>query len=155
MSSVRPTSGDEATSLNDSPEAIPTSTVSSPSSFTATEGVHLLSAAVVIPHPHKKDNGGEDAFVVVGNMAIGVADGVGEWRLRGVDAGLYSRSVMEYCRQELDKHVGQSSPYESVDSRNAAPSQLLTKKKLSERGTISDVVVSPGVDPKVCKYLFR
>lgn len=57
----------------------------------------------------KADKGGEDAHFVLDedsaskreHSAAGVADGVGGWAQQGVDAGLYSRSLMEWCRQVI------------------------------------------------------
>ena len=39
--------------------------------------------------------GGEDAYFTQGNMFLGVADGIYEWRDRGIDAGLFSRALMK------------------------------------------------------------
>jgi len=60
-----------------------------------------------IPHREKLlSTGGEDAFFATPpNLALGkpwlgamgVADGVGAWEDRGVDAGLYSRTIMRHC----------------------------------------------------------
>lgn len=71
-----------------------------------------------IPHPEKVSAGakgenkkgfghsGEDAFFFASNSngiyALGVADGVYEWRTVGVDAGEFSKALMEYCRQGIE-----------------------------------------------------
>eukprot|EP00889_Picochlorum_renovo_P001840 jgi/Picre1/28870/NNA_004266.t1 len=50
--------------------------------------------------------GGEDAYFYASNSngiwAVGVADGVYEWRQVGIDAGAFSRQLMEYCRQAIE-----------------------------------------------------
>lgn len=60
------------------------------------EGVaaSLVSSWCCIPHPAKAHRGGEDA-VFVTPFSVGCADGVGGWAARGVDSGLYSRSLMQ------------------------------------------------------------
>lgn len=52
----------------------------------------------MIPHPDKKDKGGEDAFfssrwysLLISVLAV--ADGVGGWNELGVDPALYSRKL--------------------------------------------------------------
>lgn len=55
-------------------------------------GVHM------IPHPDKKDSGGEDAYFISGNV-MGVSDGVGGWRRMGIDSGLYSRKLMNEAKR--------------------------------------------------------
>lgn len=63
----------------------------------------LLPGAAVIPHPSKKDKGGEDAFFACDRgMCIGVADGVGGWAEIGVDPGLYSRELMAFAKQAAE-----------------------------------------------------
>jgi protein phosphatase PTC7 len=57
--------------------------------------LRLETGHSMIAHPGKK-NGGEDAcFVHEGatHSAIGVADGVGGWASRGIDAGIYAREA--------------------------------------------------------------
>ena len=64
-----------------------------------------------IPHPEKAGKGGEDAHFVLEvehggtrqHSAVGVADGVGGWASQGVDAGLYSRSLMKWTRHRLQQ----------------------------------------------------
>jgi len=50
--------------------------------------------------------GGEDSYFYASNSngiyALGVADGVYEWRDVGIDAGAFSRSLMEFCRQAVE-----------------------------------------------------
>jgi protein phosphatase PTC7 len=64
------------------------------------EQLRFRAAAAVIPHPDKVDKGGEDAFFIADDgLAVGVADGVGSWIERNVDPGLYSRMLMEKCKE--------------------------------------------------------
>lgn len=51
------------------------------------------------PHPDKVAKGGEDAYYIADNkLSLGVADGVGGWADIGVDAGEYSRMLMDKAR---------------------------------------------------------
>lgn len=80
----------------------------------------LHSYAMSIPHPAKKDTGGEDAYFVgtlepdntgtttrsapssaVDVLTLGVADGVGSWFERGVSAKEYARALMEAAHQAV------------------------------------------------------
>jgi len=47
----------------------------------------------IIPHPKKAQKGGEDACYAT-TLSVGVADGVGGWGSRTVDAGLYAKALM-------------------------------------------------------------
>lgn len=59
------------------------------------ETLKLVSGSSCIPHPDKKETGGEDAhFICADEQAFGVADGVGGWTGVGVDSGLFSRELM-------------------------------------------------------------
>ncbi len=73
-------------------------------------------ALAVIPHPQKVASGGEDAYLSLPNV-IGVADGVGSWAQRGVDAGAYSAALMKHCYE---------AAYEaSLEDEDLAPRELL------------------------------
>ncbi|KAG6508286.1 hypothetical protein ZIOFF_033660 [Zingiber officinale] len=50
--------------------------------------------------------GGEDAYFVSSNSWFGVADGVGQWSLEGINAGLYARELMESCQRFVSKYEG-------------------------------------------------
>jgi hypothetical protein len=52
----------------------------------AAGGLWLSTEWCMIPHPDKASTGGEDALFATPH-AVGIADGVGGWGLRGVDAG--------------------------------------------------------------------
>lgn len=78
----------------------------------------LLSGSSYLPHPDKEATGGEDAhFICVDEQVIGVADGVGGWADVGVNAGLYSRSLMSNSVTAI-----QAEPKEGID-----PARVLAK----------------------------
>ena len=78
----------------------------------------LLSGSCYLPHPAKKETGGEDAhFICVDEQVIGVADGVGGWADVGVDAGEFSRELMSNSISAV-----QEQPRDSVD-----PAKVLEK----------------------------
>ncbi|KAF5218287.1 hypothetical protein ECC02_008787 [Trypanosoma cruzi] len=58
--------------------------------------------AFAVPHPSKAKNGGEDAFLVH-TSGIGVADGVGGYARIGVDPAVFTRNIMRFTRQALEK----------------------------------------------------
>lgn len=78
----------------------------------------LLSGSSYLPHPDKEATGGEDAhFICVEEQVIGVADGVGGWADVGINAGLYSRSLMSNSIRAI-----KLEPKEAID-----PARVLTK----------------------------
>ncbi|XP_052205396.1 probable protein phosphatase 2C BIPP2C1 isoform X2 [Diospyros lotus] len=64
-------------------------------------GYILLSGASLLPDPAKALTGGEDAYFIAGQNWLGVADGVGQWSLEGINAGIYARELMENCEKIL------------------------------------------------------
>jgi protein phosphatase PTC7 len=75
----------------------------------------LRSSAVVIPHPDKAGStydmppfcGGEDAYFINEDAGVlGVADGVGGWITKGIDAGIYSRQLMNNALEEVQSGIG-------------------------------------------------
>lgn len=60
----------------------------------------------LIPHPAKKQKGGEDRFVISESM-LAVFDGVSGWASHGVDPAAYPTSlakfVEEYLKSDKDK----------------------------------------------------
>lgn len=61
--------------------------------------LYLHTGACMKPHPEKVAKGGEDAYYVAENkLSLGIADGVGGWADIGVDAGEYSRMLMDKAR---------------------------------------------------------
>jgi hypothetical protein len=69
---------------------------------------HLVAAGTCIPHPAKVAKGGEDAFFILEDRALGVADGVGGWTRGGIDPGEYSRQLMEMSAEALRKRRSRS-----------------------------------------------
>ncbi|CAI9765356.1 unnamed protein product [Fraxinus pennsylvanica] len=51
----------------------------------------LSSGAALLPHPSKVLTGGEDAYFINGQTWLGVADGVSQWSLEGVNPGVYAQ----------------------------------------------------------------
>ncbi|XP_071692672.1 probable protein phosphatase 2C 80 [Rutidosis leptorrhynchoides] len=93
----------------------------------------LLSGSCYLPHPDKEATGGEDAhFILVEEQVIGVADGVGGWADVGINAGLYSRSLMS---NSVNAIKGQ--PNEAIDPAHVlAKAHLATKAKGSSTACI-------------------
>ncbi|KAF6138596.1 hypothetical protein GIB67_032490 [Kingdonia uniflora] len=55
----------------------------------------LYSGSCYLPHPAKKETGGEDAhFICIDEQAIGTADGARGWADMGINAGLYTQKLM-------------------------------------------------------------
>jgi len=73
-----------------------------------------LSVGVsIIPHPAKREKGGEDAYFVSDDLRIlGVADGVGGWGDLGVDPALYSRMLMAGAKYIADITPSHRDPQE-------------------------------------------
>ncbi|XP_015893519.3 probable protein phosphatase 2C BIPP2C1 isoform X2 [Ziziphus jujuba] len=68
--------------------------------------------------------GGENAYFVACQNWLGVADGVGHWSLEGINAGLYSRELMENCERILSDCKGiQMDKPEEVLIRSAREAQ--------------------------------
>ena len=60
----------------------------------------LAMGAANIPRDDKHSDGGDDAYFITNSVvnAVGIADGVGSWRAKGINAGLCAREVMEKCK---------------------------------------------------------
>jgi protein phosphatase PTC7 len=69
--------------------------------------MRLVSSVSSIPHSSKRSEG-EDAYFIT-SSAVGVADGVGGWLAYGVDAGLYSRKLMQKCSDVISRQ-GEMDP---------------------------------------------
>lgn len=93
----------------------------------------LLSASSYLPHPDKEATGGEDAhFICVEEQVIGVADGVGGWADVGINAGLYSRSLMSNSVRAI-----KDEPKDAIDpARVLAKAHLATNAKGSSTACI-------------------
>ncbi|XP_075672435.1 uncharacterized protein LOC142641986 isoform X1 [Castanea sativa] len=90
----------------------------------STAGLILYSGAALLPHPSKALTGGEDAYFVAGQNWLGVADGVGQWSLEGINAGRYAQELLENCEKiVLDSESVSMTKPEEVLVRSAAESQ--------------------------------
>jgi serine/threonine protein phosphatase PrpC len=59
--------------------------------------LRLITGASMVPDPRKRSTAfprGEDAYFIVDGRAFGVADGVGSWSAKNIDAGMFSRELM-------------------------------------------------------------
>tara|TARA_B110000444_G_C18848332_1_gene603657 strand:- start:4911 stop:5654 length:744 start_codon:yes stop_codon:yes gene_type:complete len=67
------------------------------------------------PRDDKVADGGDDAWFITNSVisAFGVADGVGSWRVQGINAGHCAREIMKYARETFVD--GNASPYESLE----------------------------------------
>lgn len=60
----------------------------------------LAAGACYIPKDDESHPKGDDAyFICAEKQTLGIADGVGGWRLRGIDAGVYARELMANCSE--------------------------------------------------------
>ncbi|KAM3742291.1 hypothetical protein ACB098_07G059400 [Castanea mollissima] len=90
----------------------------------STAGLILYSGAALLPHPSKALTGGEDAYFFAGQNWLGVADGVGQWSLEGINAGRYAQELLENCEKiVLDSESVSMTKPEEVLVRSAAESQ--------------------------------
>jgi len=73
------------------------------SGLTANPGhLELLFGATALPHPGKRQSGGEDAFFADTSIgAFGVADGVGGSATDTIDPGEFSRQMLKLCHDSL------------------------------------------------------
>ena len=60
----------------------------------------LAMGAANIPRDDKVLDGGDDAYFITNSVinAVGIADGVGSWRDKGINAGFCARELMEKCK---------------------------------------------------------
>ena len=63
-------------------------------------GTYLTMGVANRPRDDKLSDGGDDAWFLTNSVfnAIGVADGVGAWRSKGINAGECARELMSLCR---------------------------------------------------------
>ncbi|XP_028121778.1 probable protein phosphatase 2C 71 isoform X2 [Camellia sinensis] len=82
----------------------------------STERYFLSSGASLLPHPSKALTGGEDAYYVA-TQWLGVADGVGQWSLEGINPGVYAQELMENCRKIVSQcnSIPLSNPVEVLN----------------------------------------
>lgn len=71
---------------------------------------------------------GEDSFFVANHhKAIGIADGVGGWRKKGVDPSLFSNALMANAKAYTDTHEKDLNPEKIMD---VAHQKILQEKKV-------------------------
>ncbi|ESS30386.1 putative protein phosphatase 2C [Toxoplasma gondii GAB2-2007-GAL-DOM2] len=105
------------------------------------------SCRVQVPHPAKKEKGGEDAAACSDRFLV-VADGVGGWESSGIDAGLYARELVHRLRllfEECmrDRQRGRSAPVSSASLSSCSAS--------SESPSVSpSSPLSPPASPREC-----
>ncbi|KAL6179113.1 hypothetical protein ACLB2K_050629 [Fragaria x ananassa] len=66
----------------------------------------LSTGAASLPHPSKALTGGEDVYFVASGNWLGVADGVSQWSLEGINPGVYASELMENCERFLSDCKG-------------------------------------------------
>ncbi|PRQ20264.1 putative protein-serine/threonine phosphatase [Rosa chinensis] len=66
----------------------------------------LSTGAALLPHPSKALTGGEDACFVASGNWLGVADGVSQWSLEGINPGLYAHELMKNCERFVSDSKG-------------------------------------------------
>ncbi|KAI4323030.1 hypothetical protein L6164_022669 [Bauhinia variegata] len=70
------------------------------------QSLKMVAAACYIPKDSIDMPEGQDAhFISIEKQTIGVADGVGGWSSKGVDAGIYARELMANCVTALDNQT--------------------------------------------------
>ncbi|KAL2477485.1 putative protein phosphatase 2C BIPP2C1 [Forsythia ovata] len=57
----------------------------------------LSSSAALLPHPSKVLTGAEDAYFISGQSWLGIADGVSQWSLEGVNPGIFAQELIKNC----------------------------------------------------------
>ena len=89
-----------------------------------------------LPHPNKRPQGGEDSyFISPCNRAFGVADGVGGWADHGIDAGQYSRELMNTAcehflqNKSFDPNQVLTHAYENTHSVGTSTACILTVER--------------------------
>nr|XP_010926263.1 probable protein phosphatase 2C BIPP2C1 [Elaeis guineensis] len=100
----------------------------------------LSSGAAILPHPLKALSGGEDAFFVACKNWFGIADGVGQWSLEGINAGLYARELMQNCEKLVSECQGVPG---------TKPDQILIQSAAEARSPGSSTVLVAYFDGQV------
>ncbi|XP_061359310.1 probable protein phosphatase 2C 55 [Gastrolobium bilobum] len=85
----------------------------------------MVAGSFYYPKDNPKKPMGEDAFFVCEEQqTMGVADGVGGWAKKGIDAGEYARELMKEAM-----NVVQHESKGFVDSRGSSTASIVTLKK--------------------------
>ncbi|KAI3948165.1 hypothetical protein MKX01_014764, partial [Papaver californicum] len=71
-------------------------------------------------------SGGEDAFFIKCQSWLGVAHGVGQWSLEGINAGLYAQELMENCARivSVSESITVTKPYKVLTGSAAKARSL-------------------------------
>lgn len=102
-------------------------------------------AVANIPKPESEGLGDDYFFFCDYRDVVGIADGVGGWKKRGVDAGQYARELMLNAEAFI-----QTLPIESnINLRNVLNEAFLRTKS---RGSSTACIASLEKDPKDGKY---
>ncbi|KAL8443623.1 hypothetical protein Emed_006704 [Eimeria media] len=85
----------------------------------AREGLSLQCGFFLLPHPDKVQTGGADAYFIAargegGAVAVGVADGVGEWDSFDLDPRLFAEELMQGC---CEAAISNDVKGETIDQR--------------------------------------
>ncbi|CAL5443059.1 unnamed protein product [Camellia sinensis] len=84
----------------------------------------MVSGAYYIPKSKKLNPLGEDAYFICDEkQTIGVADGIGGWAKKGIDAGVYAQELMANSLLAL-----QNEPWEAVDLNKVLNEAYLNSK---------------------------
>ncbi|KAK6946315.1 PPM-type phosphatase-like domain [Dillenia turbinata] len=98
----------------------------------------LVSGSLYLPKENElKPKGDDSHFICQKEGVIGVADGVGGWALKGIDAGEYARRLMKNCyvavkKGEIDlkRVLGEAYAYTKVAGSSTACLLSLSGSKL-------------------------
>ncbi|CAL5421245.1 unnamed protein product [Camellia sinensis] len=89
--------------------------------FLHVKGLKMVSGAYYIPKSNKLNPLGEDAYFICDEkQTIGVADGIGRWAKKGIDAGVYARELMANSLLAV-----QNEPREAVNLNKVLNGSLL------------------------------
>lgn len=106
----------------------------------------MVAGSLYLPKDNPKKPLGEDAhFIHELHQTIGVADGVGGWAQKGIDAGIYARELMKNSLIAIDNgHVNPKrvleEAYKNTNSKGSSTACIITLN--SEKSTI--VVANVG-----------
>lgn len=103
--------------------------------------IDLLAEQTCLAHPSKKR--GEDAWFIT-RYAVGVADGVGGWAEVNVDAGAYSRQLMEECKSFVDASVASATAEGKPVEVDPTPVLAAAHARVQLPGSTTAVVVTAG-----------
>ncbi|KAF5951907.1 hypothetical protein HYC85_009851 [Camellia sinensis] len=96
--------------------------------------------------------GGDDAYFIVGQNWLGVADGVSSWSEEGIDPGIYSRELMENCRKIVSECNSVPHP-EEVISESALEAESPGSSTILV--AYFDGQIASGVDPSEYVEIYR